>query len=484
MPERTDNQESVPPPEFRLFLDGQWVAGETVTEIRSPHDGRLAGLAHRAGAAQVEQAMESAARAFAVTRRMPTHQRAAMLEGVVAGLKADYEGLARLIALEAGKPLKYARQEVSRAILTFTDAVEESKRIRGEWLPLDLDEASTGRQGLVRRFPVGPVAAITPFNFPLNLVAHKVAPALACGNPVVLKPASQTPLTALRLAELVQNAGAPPGSLNVVHCPGALAERLATDARLKYLSFTGSGAVGWRLRDLAGHKKVTLELGGNAGVAVHSDADLAHAAQRCAMGGFAYAGQTCISVQRIFVHQPVLEPFLEAFLDGVRRLKVGDPLEEQTDVGPMISEAEARRAVAWVEEAVRQGATLLLGGETRGNLMPPTVLTRTTPAMKVNCQEIFAPVVTVEPYQDWAEALRLINDSPYGLQAGIFTRDMPAIAQAFDALEVGGLLVNDVPTWRADVMPYGGWKESGLGREGVRYAIESMTERRILVWKA
>jgi glyceraldehyde-3-phosphate dehydrogenase (NADP+) len=472
------------PPEFRLFLGGEWVDGEAVVDIRSPYDGAVAGRAHRASPVHLEQAIQGAERAFAVTRRLPTHQRAAILEGVVAGLKADREGIARLIALEAGKPLKYARAEVARAILTFTDAVEESKRLRGEWLPLDLDAASEGRQGLVRRFPLGPVAAITPFNFPLNLVAHKVAPALACGNPVVLKPASQTPLTSLRLAEILQNAGAPPGSFNVLHCPGALAEVLATDPRMKYLSFTGSGTVGWRLRDIAGHKKVALELGGNAGVAVHSDADLDYAAQRCAMGGFAYAGQTCISVQRIFVHRPVLEAFLEKFVTCTRRLKVGDPLDEQTDVGPMISEAEARRALAWVEEALQDGAKLVLGGETRGNLMPPLILTRTTPAMKVNCQEIFAPVVTVEPYHDWAEALRLINDSPYGLQAGIFTRDLPAIQQAFETLEVGGLLVNDVPTWRADVMPYGGWKESGLGREGVRYAIEGMTERRIMVWKA
>ncbi|MCX8156550.1 MAG: aldehyde dehydrogenase family protein [Verrucomicrobiae bacterium] len=476
--------ETPPPPEFRLFIGGEWVAGEAVVAIRSPYDGQVAGLAHRAGAAHLEQAMHSAAQAFALTSRLPTYQRAAILEGVVAGLKTDREGLAQLIAREAGKPLKYARAEVGRAILTFTDAVEEAKRLRGEWLPLDLDAASEGRQGLVRRFPVGPVAAITPFNFPLNLVAHKVAPALACGSPIVLKPASQTPLTALRLAEIVQNAGAPPGSFHVVHCPGAMAETLATDPRMKYLSFTGSGGVGWRLRDLAGHKKVALELGGNAGVAVHADADLDYAAQRCAMGGFAYAGQTCISVQRIFVHRPVFDAFLEKFIACTRRLKVGDPLDEQTDVGPMISEAEAQRAWAWVEEAVREGAEMALGEQPRGTLMPPVILIRTTPAMKVNCQEIFAPVVTVGPYADWAEALRLINDSPYGLQAGIFTRDMPAIHQAFETLEVGGLLVNDVPTWRADVMPYGGWKESGLGREGVRYALEGMTERRIMVWKA
>jgi len=483
MPHTFPAQESSTPQEYLLFIEGQWLAGESVMEIRAPYDGALAGKAHRASAAHLEQAIASAERAFAHTRRLPTHKRAAVLEGVVAELKANHEALARQIAMEAGKPLKYARAEVSRAIMTFTDALEECKRLRGEWLPLDLDSASEGRQGLVRRFPLGPVGAITPFNFPLNLVAHKVAPALACGNPVVLKPASQTPLTALRLAQILEKAGAPAGVLNVVPCPGALAETLATDRRIKYLSFTGSGAVGWRLRDIASYKKVALELGGNAGVAVHSDADLDYAAQRCAMGSFAYAGQTCISVQRIFVHRPVFETFLEKFVQVSRHLKVGDPLDEQTDVGPMISTEEARRALEWVDEAVAGGAEVVLGGAARGNLLPPIILTRTTPAMKVNCQEIFAPVVTVEPYNEWAEVLRFINNSPYGLQAGIFTRDLPRIQEAFETLEVGGLLVNDVPTWRADVMPYGGWKESGLGREGVRYAIEGMTERRVMVWK-
>jgi glyceraldehyde-3-phosphate dehydrogenase (NADP+) len=470
-------------PEYRLFINGEWISSGEVAEIRSPFDGTVAGLAHRAKPEHVEQAIAAAVSAFEITRRMPTFKRVEILEQVVAGLKDHQEQLARLIALEAGKPIKNARMEVARGIMTFTDAVEETKRIRGEWLPLDLDAASAGRQGLVRRFPLGPVAAISPFNFPLNLVAHKIAPAMACGNPLVLKPASQTPLTALRLAEIIHAAGAPPGSINVLNGSSQVIRPLVTDARMKYLSFTGSGAVGWALRTQAGNKKVALELGGNAGVAVHSDADLDYAAQRCVTGGFGYAGQTCISVQRIFVHAPVFDTFTEKFLALVQKLRVGDPLDEQTDVGPMISASEAARAWQWTQEAVAGGAKLLAGSEPAGNLLPPAVLTRTTPAMKVNCQELFAPVVTLEPYREFADARRAINDSPYGLQAGVFTRDVQAIFQAFEEIEVGGLIVNDVPTWRADAMPYGGWKESGLGREGVRYAIEGMTERRILVLK-
>lgn len=467
--------------EYKLFIGGEWIATNEVAEIKSPFDGQTVGLAHRAGPEHIEKAIQAAEKRFETTRRMPTHQRAEILEKVVAGLKQNREALARTIALEAGKPFKNARAEVARGIMTFTDAAEEAKRIRGEWLPLDLDAASEGRQGLVRRFPIGPVAAITPFNFPLNLVSHKIAPAMASGNPLVLKPASQTPLTALMLAGIIQEAGAPAGMVNVVNCASKVAQPLITDDRIKYLTFTGSGAVGWGLKQEAGKKRVALELGGNAGVAVHSDADLDYAAQRCATGSFAYAGQTCISVQRIYVHQPVFEAFTEKFLAMSRKMKTGDPLDDTTDVGPMISLAEAERAEQWVREAVAQGAKLLLGGERSGTLMPPVVLTGTRPDMKVNCQEVFGPVVTLEPYREFADAVAAINHSAYGLQAGIFTRDVNAVFKAFEEIEVGGLLVNDVPTWRADPMPYGGLKDSGLGKEGVRYAIEEMTERKIMV---
>ena len=385
------------------------------------------------------------------------------------------------MAQEAGKPIKAARTEVERAIFTFNVAAEESTRIYGEYLPLDWQEFTAGRWGIVRRFPLGPIAGITPFNFPLNLVAHKVAPAIAAGCPMVLKPAPQTPLTALLLAEAVQQAGWPDGGLNVLPLSNEDAGLLVTDERIKLISFTGSAAVGWQIKKNCGKKKVVLELGGNAGVIVHSDADLAYAADRCVVGGFAYAGQTCISVQRILVERSVCGKFTDLLLEGVKKLKTGDPLDESTDLGPLIRESDAVRASDWIQEAVRGGARLLCGGQRQGPVLEPTVLTGTRPEMKVNCQEIFAPVVTVEPYDDFNQALKQINNSPYGLQAGLFTRDAKLIFNAYEELEVGGLIAGDVPAFRIDHMPYGGVKDSGLGREGLRYAIEEMTEPKLLV---
>jgi glyceraldehyde-3-phosphate dehydrogenase (NADP+) len=425
--------------------------------------------------------VRAAAEAFDETRKLPTFRRVEVLERIVKALKAEQESIARLIAMEAGKPIQLARAEAARAAMTFTDALEESKRIRGEWMPLDLDANSCGRSALVRRFPVGPVLAITPFNFPLNLVAHKLAPALACGAPVVLKPAPQAPLSALNLARIIHEAGALPGSLNAFLCPVETAQVMVSDDRLKVLSFTGSAAAGWTLKARAGKKRVLLELGGNAGVAVASDADLDHAAARCVYGGFAYAGQVCIAVQRIYVQRSVFDPFVEKMLARVSRLRLGNPLEETTDVGPMITRDAAERTEAWVREAISGGAKLLAGGQRDGAFFEPTVLTNTKAEMKVCREEVFGPVVTVEPFDQLEQALAAINDSPYGLQAGLFTHDSRAIQYAFETLEVGGLLVNEVPTWRADPMPYGGSKDSGLGREGVRYAIEEMTERRVLV---
>jgi acyl-CoA reductase-like NAD-dependent aldehyde dehydrogenase len=388
---------------------------------------------------------------------------------------------ARTMAQEAGKPIKAARTEVERAIFTFQVAAEESTRIYGEYLPLDWQEFTAGRWGIVRRFPLGPIAGITPFNFPLNLVAHKVAPAIAAGCPLVLKPAPQTPLTALLLAEAVQQAGWPDGGLNVLPLSNDDAGLLVTDERIKLISFTGSAAVGWQVKKNCGKKKVVLELGGNAGVIVHSDADLAYAADRCVAGGFSYAGQTCISVQRILVERTAFAKFTDLLLEGVKKLKIGDPLDDSTDLGPLIRESDAVRASDWIQEAVRGGARLLCGGQRRGPVLDPTVLTGTRPEMKVNCQEIFAPVVTVEPYDDFNQALKQINHSPYGLQAGLFTRDAKLIFNAYEELEVGGLIAGDVPAFRIDHMPYGGVKDSGLGREGLRYAIEEMTEPKLLV---
>jgi len=332
----------------------------------------------------------------------------------------------------------------------------------------------------VKRFPIGPIAGITPFNFPLNLVAHKVAPAIACGCPMVLKPAPQAPTASLMLGEIVQQAGWPDGGLNVLMLSNEDTGLLIEDDRIKMISFTGSAPVGWAIKGRSGKKRVALELGGNAGVIVHSDADLAYAAERCVVGGYSYAGQTCISVQRIFVERSVYGKFSELLVAGVQRLRSGDPMEETTDVGPLIRESDAVRAADWVQEAIAKGARLLCGGSRKGSVLEPTVLSNTQPDMKVNCKEIFAPVVTVEPYDRFEEALERVNRSDYGLQAGVFTRDAKRIFQAFDELEVGGVMAGEVPSFRIDHMPYGGVKDSGLGREGLRYAMEEMTEPRIL----
>jgi acyl-CoA reductase-like NAD-dependent aldehyde dehydrogenase len=463
-----------------LFIDGHWIDEGATSEIKSPYDGSLVGVVTLASPRQIEAAIAASVRAFQVTRKLPAFKRQAILRAVSSRIQQKRDEFARIMALESGKPIKTARAEVDRAIFTFSVAAEEATRIGGEYLPLDLQEFTAGRWGIVRRYPVGPIAAITPFNFPLNLVAHKVAPAIASGCTVVLKPAPQTPFSAFLLAELIHEAGWPAGALNVVPTSNEDAALIVSDDRLKMLSFTGSSAVGWKLKATAGKKKVTLELGGNAAVAIHSDADLEFAAERCAVAGFSYAGQSCISVQRILVHRPAFDSFLQKFIERTKKLKTGDPLDESTDIGPLIRASDAERASNWIQEAVSAGAKILLGGGRKGSVLEPTILTNTRAEMKVNCEEVFAPVKTVEPYDDFADALGRINASPYGLQAGLFTNDARLIFRAYDALEVGGLIVGDVPTFRIDHMPYGGVKDSGLGREGLRYAIEEMTEPRLL----
>ena len=464
-----------------FLVDGKWIEEGDLVEVRAPYDGSVIAHVFHGKREHAEAAIAAAVKAFATTRRLPAFERQRVLRRVAQNIFERKQDFARTLAQEAGKPIKAARTEVERAIFTFNVAAEESTRIYGEYLPLDWQEFTAGRWGIVRRFPLGPIAGITPFNFPLNLVAHKVAPAIASGCTMVSKPAPQTPLSAFLLAECVQQAGWPDGALNVLPLSNDDAGLLVTDDRIKLISFTGSAPVGWQIKKNAGKKKVILELGGNAGVIVHSDADLAYAADRCVAGGFGYAGQTCISVQRILVERSVYGQFLDLFLAGVKKLKIGDPLEESTDLGPLIRESDAIRASQWIEEAVRAGARLLVGGKRNGPLLEPTVLTGTRPDMKVNCQEIFAPVVTVESYDDFHAAVRQINNSPYGLQAGIFTRDVKLLFNAYEELEVGGVIAGDVPAFRIDHMPYGGVKDSGLGREGLRYAIEEMTEPKLLV---
>jgi acyl-CoA reductase-like NAD-dependent aldehyde dehydrogenase len=466
---------------FGFFLNGDWNTHGREAVVTSPYDHSVLAVISEAGSDDVEVAIESAVQAFAVTRKMTSQQRADVLHKIVEGITSRREEFARTICQEAGKPIRTAHVEVERAIYTFQLAAEESTRIYGEYIPLDTLESAAGRWGLVRRFPLGPVFGITPFNFPLNLVAHKVAPAIAAGCPIILKPAPQTPISSFLLAEVVQEAGWPEGALAVMPLSNEDAGILVADDRIKLLTFTGSAAVGWQLKNQAGKKRVTLELGGNAGVIVHSDADLPYAVQRCVAGGFSYGGQTCISVQRILVHASLFEKFTEQLVQGVRKLKSGDPMLETTDVPPLIREQDAMRVTEWIDEAVKAGAKLLCGGKRKGALVEPTVLTDTTPNMRVNSAEIFGPVVTVESYETFDEAIGIINNSVYGLQAGIMTHDARLIQTAFEELEVGSVIVGDVPTFRVDQMPYGGVKDSGLGREGLRYAIEDMTERKLLV---
>ncbi len=464
-----------------FLIEGKWRSTDSAAPVRNPFTGETIADVYQAGPEEADEAVRASVSAFTTMRRLAAHARAATLHKIAHTLSARQTELARTITAEAGKPISDSRREVARAVQTFTIAAEEAKRIPGEVIPLDLTPGTDLSLGLSRRFPLGPVLGITPFNFPLNLVAHKVAPCLAAGNPIVLKPAPQTPLTALLLGEVVSDAGVPPGAVNIVPCDNTVAERLVTDQRFKVLSFTGSAAVGWRLKAKAGHKRVVLELGGNAGVIVEPDADLDLAAQRCATGGYAYAGQTCISVQRIFVHESVSDRFVEKLLARVGPMKAGDPLDEQTVIGPLIDEAAACRLEEWIGEAVAQGARLLLGGKRAGSLLEATVMTDVTPAMKVSCREAFGPLVTVTPYKRFGEAVAALNESDFGLQAGVFTRDIDKIFRAYRDLEVGTVLANEVPTFRADHMPYGGVKDSGLGREGVRYAIEDMTELKLLV---
>ncbi len=463
-----------------FLLDGKRHTDGAPMEIYSPGTAKLVGTTYRASAKHAERAIAAAVRAFEITRKLGGYQRQQILNSVASGIEKRREELARIMALEAGKPLKAARIEVDRAIFTFNVAGEEAVRVGGEYLPLDWQASTAGRWGIVRRFPLGPIAAITPFNFPLNLVAHKLAPAMAAGCTIILKPAPQTPFTALRLAQIIEEAGWPTGGLNVLPLSNEDAGLLVSDDRIKLLSFTGSTAVGWQLKAQAGKKRVVLELGGNAGVMVCADSNLDFAAERCAAGGFAYAGQTCISVQRILVEDSVYDKFVAALVPRVQKLTVGDVLDESTDVGPLINETAARRVLEWIEEAVRDGAQLLCGGTRTGASVTPTILTNTKPEMRVNCMEIFGPVVTVEGFTDYGDALASINRSDFGLQAGLFTRDFMRITRAFETLEVGGLMIGEVPSFRIDHMPYGGVKDSGLGREGLRYAIEEMTEPRLL----
>lgn len=479
----------------KLFVDGRWTEGDApARDVRSPYSGDVVARAHQASAAQMDAALGAAHDAFQTFRKVSRFTRSRLLAAMAQGLAARREELVASIVAEAGKPRMFADAEVSRAIGTFTIASEETKRLGGEVVPVDLDAASRAYEPAVSVWvPKGVVLAIAPFNFPLNLVAHKVAPALAVGAPVLVKPPPQAPGAAHLLAEVFAEAAkaasdaretVPLAALQVLNAANDVAGRAVADPRVAVLSFTGSDRVGWLLQEKAARKKVVLELGGDAAVIVAEDADLARAASRCAYGGFAYAGQVCISVQRIIVHKSVASKFRELFLAEVAKLGVGDPALPTTTVGPLIDSAAADRVLSWIDEAKKGGAKVLCGGSRDGSVIAPTVLSGVPRTSKLACEEVFGPVVTLTEYSDFGEALHFVNASRFGLQAGLFTDSAAKIARAAEELEVGGLIVNDVPTYRADNMPYGGVKDSGLGREGVRYAMEECCERRVVVrWR-
>ncbi len=477
------NNGSIPTEDIGWIVRGEEHATGARLQVRAPFDQSVISHVWQATWTDAQQAVTAAVEGFARTSALGSWERQNVLTAVAARLHSQQERFAQTIMREAGKPITAARAEVDRAILTFRVAAEESTRMGGEVLPLDLIPSSAGRWGLSRRFPSGPILAVTPFNFPLNLVAHKLAPAIACGCPVILKPAPQTPFSSWLLTRAILEAGWPPEALAFLPLSNEDTTRLvAEDDRIRVVSFTGSARVGWELKSLAKKKRVLLELGGNAAMIVHRDwPDLESAAQSVVKGGFGYSGQSCISVQRVYVQQSIFKPFCDAVLRQVETLRVGDPALDTTDVGPLIRESDAERVEAWIDEAIRGGATRLVGGKRTGSMIAPTVLTGTRSPMKVNDEEIFGPVIAIEPYENFADALAAVNASKYGLQAGLLTRDAGLIEQAYRTLQVGALVVGDAPTWRLDSMPYGGVKDSGEGREGVRYAIEEMTEPRLLV---
>lgn len=467
-----------------ILINGTSELKERTYELRSPYSGEVLAKISMADENDVKRAIEGAAAAYETMKHMPAYKRSQILSNVAGILQERKEEMAKTIALEAGKPIRTARGEIDRTIVTYQFAAEEAKRIYGETIPMDAAPGGENRIGFTWREPLGVVVAISPFNFPFNLVAHKLGPAFAAGNTVVLKPAEQTPLSALLIAGIFQEAGLPDGALQVVTGSGReLSDALITNERVKKVTFTGSAQVGKLIKEKAGLRKVTLELGSNSGLIIEPDIPIEKIIKRCVEGAFAFAGQVCISLQRVYVHEEIYEDFCKRFIEEAKNLKVGDPLEETTDISAMIHSREVDRIESWVKEAVEQGAEIGLGGKREGAIFPPTVLTKVTNDMAVSCQETFAPVVSIVPYNILDDAIQMVNDSVYGLNVGIYTQN---ISHAFDAarkLQSGGVIINDIPTFRLDHMPYGGIKESGYGREGIKYAVEEMTELKFVTVK-
>ncbi|MBZ0268462.1 aldehyde dehydrogenase family protein [bacterium] len=468
---------------YRMRIGGELRDSDRVETVSSPYDASPVGEVCVGGDRDMDDAIEAATVAFETTRRLPTHRRAAILEGAAAGLGARAAEIAELMARESGKPIRFCRGEVTRAVVTFTLGAAETRTFGGEVMPIDLEPRAEGRLCLFTRVPRGPVAAISPFNFPLNLIAHKLSPAVAVGASMVLKPPPQCPLTGHVLGEVLAEAGLPEGALNILHCDPPVAQRMVEDDRMKVLSFTGSDVVGWKLKAIAGRKQVLLELGGNAPCVIDEDADLDAAMGAIVAGAWANAGQVCIKVQRIYVHASRHDEFLERFLAETRLVKCGDPLDEETVVGPMIEKQHVERVLAWIREAEEGGARRLCGGEADGQVLQPTILTGVKTDARVCKDEVFGPVTVVEPFDHFDDAIAACNAGRFGLQAGVFTRDIERAMRAFRDLDYGGVMINDVPTFRVDNFPYGGTKDSGFGREGVRFAMEEMTEPKVLVMR-
>jgi len=465
-----------------ILIGKKPIKGTSVLPVVNPFTGEPFAEVCLAESVEIDKAINLAEEAFKKTRVLPSYQRSRLCAEVASGIQDRSEEFAKIIVQESGKPLIYARSEVARSVSTFEIASQEALRLDGEMLTLDITESAHGKAGLTRRFPIGPIAGISPFNYPLNLVAHKVAPALACGNPIIIKPASSTPLSALLLEKIVQNTQAIEGSVRVLPCTSKNAAPLVEDPRLKMVTFTGSPDVGWDIKKRAGRKKVVLELGGNAGVIVEPDAEIDLAAKKIAFGAFVYSGQVCISVQRVFVHASKHDDFLNSLINETQAFRSGDPLDEKVTMGPMIDLESAERIESWVNEAVAEGAKIQTGGKRVKNYYPPTILTNVNPNLPVACREAFGPILIVNTYTNFNDAIKAVNNTAFGLQAGVFTNNMNKALGAFNQLDVGGVVINDIPTFRVDNMPYGGVKDSGFGREGIKYSLREMTEIKLLVY--
>jgi acyl-CoA reductase-like NAD-dependent aldehyde dehydrogenase len=468
----------------RNYIGGEWIDTETHDPILLPYDGSLVGQVPRAGRDLLERAIAAAEAGHHAMREMANYERADLLLRVADLIRRDLTDYAQIVCCETGKPIKEARVEAERCLQTLIAAAHEARQLQGEVVPMDFSAVGRGRMAITVREPLGVIGCITPFNVPLNLALHKVAPALAGGNAVVHKPATKTPLSAARLARTMEEAGVPKGAYNVITGSGSeIGMALAEHPGVAMLTFTGSAEVGRMIKSRAGFKKVTLELGNNSAVILEPDADLATAVTRTVQGAFSHSGQVCISVQRAFVHHSILPEFVDRLRAATHALNIGHPYEQSTDISSLISEPEAIRVEQWIAEAVAGGAKSVTGGPRKYSTMPPTILTDVPAACHISCQEAFGPVVALYPYDSLDDAIERANATPYGLQAGIFTRDLQRAFYAARRLEVGGVMINDIPMFRADHMPYGGVKESGNGREGPRYAIEEMTEMKLICWK-